>query len=55
MERKISVGGGIGIPLSVILVWIWNSVLPDMVMPGEVSAALGALLTMGLGWVIPNK
>ena len=55
MERKVGAGSGIGIPLSGVLVWIWNSMMPENQIPGEVSAMFGALMVGVISWLVPNK
>ena len=43
MQKKVAVGAGIGLPLAVIITWLWNVMMPDTQMPAEVSAALGSI------------
>jgi hypothetical protein len=52
--KKIGFGAGIGLPLAVIITWMWNSFMPESQMPAEVSAALGSLLTTAVGWIVPS-
>ncbi len=44
---------GISGALLVILVWIFG--LWHIAIPGEVSAALGTILTAGIGWFLHTK
>ncbi len=55
MERKIAAGGGIGLPLAVMIAWGWNVAMPDAQMPAEVSAAMGSFISTLVGYLGPNK
>lgn len=54
MERKIAAGGGSGIILAPLIVWLWNLYMPEAKMPGEVAAIIGGLVSMVVGWFVPN-
>ena len=43
------VGGGVGIPASVIIVWLLET-FAHVTVPGTVAAALGAVLAAGTGY-----
>lgn len=43
------VGGGVGIPASVIIVWVLET-FAHVTVPGTVAAALGAMLAAGTGY-----
>lgn len=47
-KKQVATGGGLGLSLSVVLTWLWNSYMPENQMPAEVSAAVGSILTLGL-------
>lgn len=44
-KRALAGGGGLG--SGIVLVWAWNSLMPDNQMPAEVGSAVGGAL-MGL-------
>ncbi len=54
VERKIAVGAGLGLPTSVILIWLFGVVWPEIVIPLEVAAAFGAVMSSVVGWATPN-
>lgn len=45
---------GIGIPAATIISWLWNGIasvkFPELVMPGPVEAAIGAIISAGVGY-----
>ena len=53
MQKKVGAGAAIGIPLAVVLAWIWGILMPDNPMPGPVSAALGSIITTAVAWLVP--
>jgi len=55
MERKIAAGGGIGISVSVILIWVFETMMPEVVVPSEQATAFGAICTVLAGYLVPNK
>ena len=55
MDRKVAIGGGIGLPVSVILVWVFEAVMPDIKVPTEVGAAFGAVCVWAFNWLVPNR
>ena len=54
LQRKVGAGVGLGLPLAVIVTWGWNAMMPQTQMPPEVSAALGAIMTTAVAWIVPN-
>lgn len=54
MERKIAVGAGLGLPLSVIIIWAFGALMPEVVIPPEVATAFGAVISTFVGWATPN-
>lgn len=54
MDRKVKAGGGIGIPLAVIVTWMWNTAMPEAQMPAEVSAALGSVISTVIAFFVRN-
>lgn len=54
MERKVLAGGGIGLAVSVVLIWIFQTMQPTVAVPGEVAGAFGAICTWAFSWLIPN-
>lgn len=54
MDRKVVAGGSVGIPLAVIITWMWNTAMPEAQMPAEVSAALGSLISTVVAYLVPN-
>lgn len=42
-----AIAGGSGLGSGIVLVWAWNSLMPDNQMPAEVGSAVGGAL-MGL-------
>lgn len=54
MERKIKAGMGIGLPISVILIWIFGVIQPEITVPPEVATAFGAVMVTVFSYIVPN-
>lgn len=46
--KSTMVGGGVGVPASVIIVWLLET-FAHVTVPGTIAAALGAVLASGVG------
>ncbi len=54
-NAKLGTGAAGGVGLGVVLVWLWNSFMPDQPMPGEVGAALGGFLGPLVNRFLPTE
>lgn len=54
MDRKVAVGGTIGLPLGVLLVYLVETSTGTK-LPVEVAAAVGAICVWASNWFVPNK
>ncbi len=52
-DRKVGLGTTLGIPLGMIVAWAIG--LTGVVVPPEIAAALGAVVTGLIAYFVPNK
>lgn len=52
--RKVK-AAGIGVPGAIFLTWLIKTLAPEVVIPIEVGAAIGSLISTGLALVIDEK
>jgi len=51
--RKVS-AAGIGAVVSLVLIWILQTALPDLVIPEAIAAAIGSIISFALAYLVPE-
>ena len=54
IDGKVGAGAVAG-AVSLVLVWLINTNLPEVIVPPEIAVALTTIFTFGVSWLVPNS